>query len=152
MMVEVLDAQTRINDLLFIAGHLIDVLEKENAALAHNRVEVVRDLLEQKTKLSRAYEIRVLGLVRSPDDLDGVERAELEELKRLGDRIQELVEVNAHELSINITVGRHFMEALTDSVKETTPTAGTYNATGTTGWDAVSKHTKTTSLAINEQL
>ncbi|HEY9164308.1 MAG TPA: hypothetical protein VIN57_06830, partial [Magnetovibrio sp.] len=78
MMVEVLDAKTRISDLLFIATHLIDVLEQENAALAHNRVDAVRNLLDQKTKLSRAYEIRVLGLIKSPDDLDDVEPAEIE--------------------------------------------------------------------------
>jgi len=48
-MAEVLDEKTRVEDLLFIAGHLIKLLEQENAALSHNRIDKVKELLEQKS-------------------------------------------------------------------------------------------------------
>lgn len=151
-MAEVLDAQTRVDDLLFIAGHLIDVLQQENVALAHNRMDLMHELVEQKVKLSRAYEIRVLGLSKAPDSLNGVEPALVEELKSQASRLEELVEVNARELSIGIETGQRFMDVLSDSVKTATPTAGTYGATGATGTSALPKNAKTASLAIDEQL
>lgn len=151
-MAEVLDSQTRVDDLLFIAGHLIDVLEQENVALTHNRMDLMHGLVEQKVKLSRAYEIRVLGLAKVPDSLSGVEPALVEELKRQASRLEELIEVNARELSIGIETGRRFMDVLSESVKNATPTAGTYGATGASGMDAMPKNIKTASLAIDEQL
>ena len=54
-MAEVLDPKSRVDDLLFIAGHLIDLLETENIALKASKLDVVESLIEQKTKLSRAY-------------------------------------------------------------------------------------------------
>ena len=151
-MAEVLDPQTRMDDLLFIAGHLIDVLEQENDALERNRYDQLRELVDQKTRLSRAYEIRVLGLAKTPDALEGVDQVLIDELKQRGDRIQELIEINARELSINIQVGRRFMEVLSETVKDATPTAGTYGANGAAGATALSKNTKSASVAIDEQL
>jgi len=151
-MAEVLDAQTHIDDLLFIAGHLIDILEQENTALTHNRTDLIRDLVDQKTRLSRAYEIRVLGLTRLPEGLDAIDPVLIEELKSQGDRLQELIEVNARELSIGIQTGRRFMEVLTDAVKTATPSAGTYGANGASGAEAMPKNAPTASLAIDEQL
>lgn len=151
-MAEVLDSQTRIDDLLFITSHLIDILEQENTALAHNRIDLVHSLVDQKTSLSRAYEIRVLGLTKSMDGFDGIDPALLEKLKQQGVRIEELIEVNAKELNIGIEVGRRFMDVLSESVKTATPSAGTYSASGVSGIDAVPRHLKTSSIAINEQL
>lgn len=151
-MAKTLDSQTRIDDLLFITSHLIDILEQENAALAHNRIDLVHSLVEQKTSLSRAYEIRVLGLTKSMDGFDGIDPAQLEKLKQQGTRLEELIEVNAKELNIGIEVGRRFMDVLSESVKTATPSAGTYSASGVSGIDALSKHLKTSSIAINEQL
>lgn len=151
-MAEALDSQTRIDDLLFITNHLIEILEQENVALAHNRIDLVRSLVDQKTSLSRAYEIRVLGLTKSMDGFDGIDPALLEKLKQQGARIEELIEVNAKELNIGIEVGRRFMDVLSESVKTSTPSAGTYSASGASGVDAAPRHLKTSSIAINEQL
>lgn len=151
-MAKVLDPQTRIDDLLFIASHLVELLEQENVALAHNRIDVIHELVDQKVKLSRAYEIRVLGLEKSPNSLDGIDEAQIEELKRYGDQIEELIEVNAKELSINIDVGNRFMAVLTESVKVATPSAGTYDSTGSAGMNASSRNKQIASLAINKQL
>lgn len=151
-MAEVLDPQTRIDDLLFIASRLIEILEQENVALAHNHLDVIHELVDQKVKLSRAYEIRVLGLKKSPNSLTGVDKTQIEELKRYGDQIEELIEINARELSINIDVGKRFMDVLTESVKVATPSAGTYNSTGSAGLNASSRNKKMASLAINKQL
>lgn len=147
-----MDAMTRVDELLFITSHLIDILERENAALALGQHASVAELIEQKAKLSRAYEIRVLGMGQADEDYSEVEPALIEALKQQGDRLNELMEVNARELSIGIDTSRRFMEVLSQSVKNATPTAGTYGANGASGLDALPQKGHTASVAIDEQL
>lgn len=151
-MVEVLDPKTRVDDLLFIASHLIDILEQENTALAHNRVDVVNELVEQKVKLSRAYEIRVMGLEHSGQDFAGVEPALIQELKDQSERLQALVEINAKELKVGIETGRRYMDVLAESVKTATPSAGTYSANGKTAFASLGKKAKSAAVAVDENL
>jgi hypothetical protein len=150
-MAEILEAKDRIDDLLFIAGHLIDLLEKENLALKQSRIDLVQDSIDQKVKLSRAYEIRVLGMKKSDQDLSDIEPALLEELKNQSKRLQELVEINAKELKISLDTSKMFMGIVADSVKASTPSAGTYGANGSDGV-AHGANAKSASLAIDENL
>ena len=147
-----MDAATRIDDLMFITSHLIEILERENAALELNHMDVVAELVEEKTKLSRAYEIRILGMEHAEEDYSEVDPALIEALKHQGDRLNALMEINARELSIGIQTSRRFMEVLSNSVKNATPNAGTYGANGAAGMDAMPKNGKTASVAIDEQL
>ena len=150
-MAEVLDSKSRVDDLLFIAGHLIDLLETENIALKASKLDVVESLIEQKTKLSRAYEMRVLGMQKSEQDFSDVEPVLIEELKTQSARLQELVEINAQELEISIATGKRYMEVVAESVKQAAPSAGTYGSNGTKSHD-VQEKAKPSSLAINENL
>lgn len=151
-MAEVLDEKTRIEDLIFIAGHLIEILEQENTALAHNRLEVVDELLDQKIRLSRAYEIRGIGLRNSDCNFNDVDPALIKELKVQSERLQALVEINARELKIGVEVGRRYMDVLAESVKTATPSAGTYGANGTSAFAALGNKAKSPSVAIDKNL
>lgn len=151
-MAEVLEAQDRIEDLLFIATHLIKILEQENKALEDGKIEVVHELLDQKSKLSRAYEIRVLGLEQSGQDLSKVDRPLLEDLQKHSDRLHELVEINKRDLSIRIDVSTLYMDMIADSVKAATPSAGTYSSNGNANIDALGSKTKSPSFAFDENL
>jgi hypothetical protein len=151
-MAEVLDEKTRVDDLLFISGHLIEILEQENIALTHNHLNVVNELLDQKTRLSRAYEIRGLGLRNSDHNFDGVDPDLLKKLKDQSERLQALVEINARELKIGVEVGRRYMDVLAESVKTATPSAGTYSASGTSAFAALGKKAVSPSVAIDENL
>ena len=150
-MAEVLDPKSRVDDLLFIAGHLIDLLETENIALKASKLDVIESLIEQKTKLSRAYEMRVLGMQKSEQNFADIDPVLIEELKTQSARLQELVEVNAQELEISIATGKRYMEVVAESVKQSTPSAGTYGSNGAKGHEAQEK-VKPSSLAINENL
>jgi len=151
-MAEILEVKDRVDDLLFIATHLIEILEKENKALSQGDINLVQELVDQKVKLSRAYEIRVLGMQQSDQDYSEVDPALIEELKTLSTRLQELVEINANELKINIEVGKRYMDAVAQGVKAATPNAGTYGAKGTSGVDALGSKATTASIAIDENL
>lgn len=151
-MAEVLDPKDRIDDLLFIAGHLIEILEQENAALAKNDLAVISSLVDQKTKLSRAYEIRVLGMEKSDQGLATVAPALLEELRRQSERLQDLVIINERVLKVSIETGKRFMAVVSDSVREATPSAGTYGSNGSARVPTNSTKTKSASIAIDENL
>ena len=49
-----MDATKRIDDLITITGHLVELLTQENAALRAKRHEDVATLLEKKATLGRA--------------------------------------------------------------------------------------------------
>ena len=151
-MTEVLDPQTRVDELLFLAGHLIEILERENAALESNRIDTVRELVEQKTMLSRAYELRVLGMEQAGQDLSEIDSDQIEELKAQSDRLQELVEINANHLRIGIESGMRFMDVLSDAVKSASHSAGTYGANGGTDAPLIGKQNTNASIAIDEKL
>ncbi|MBL4691837.1 MAG: hypothetical protein JKY92_00710 [Magnetovibrio sp.] len=151
-MAEILDPKDRIDDLLFIAGHLIDILEQENAALAKNDLAVISTLVDQKTKLSRAYEIRVLGMEKSDQGIASVEPALIEKLKIQSEHLQGLVETNERVLKVNIETGKRFMTIVADSVRSSTPTAGTYGSNGKSDAPLNSTKTRSASIAIDENL
>ena len=81
-----MDATKRINDLIAITGHLVELLTQENAALRAKRHDDVATLLEKKASLGRAYESRVQGLVENPDFLAQVDQALRQRLRGLARR------------------------------------------------------------------
>lgn len=146
-----MDANKRIEDLLFITTELIDLLEQENIALNTNNLVLVNSLLDRKIALSRAYEIRFFGMQNSEGDLNEVEPEMLKTLKEQSFRLDQLVEINTKTLKIGVETGKRFMGVLSESVKTATPSAGTYGANGVTG--ASSKPAKqTASVAFNKVL
>jgi len=151
-----MDAAKRIDDLLFITNGLADLLEQENAALHSNRLDIVRSLLERKTTLSRAYEIRVFGMKQEQDheqaqytkqDLENIDR-----LQEVGERVAVLIEENEKVLKIALEVSRRFMACVADSAKNATPGTGAYSASGNVGPNASTVQKQATSLALDETL
>lgn len=151
-MSEVLDPQTRVDELLFLAGHLIEILERENAALEDRHIDTVKELVEQKTMLSRAYELRVLGMEQSGQDLSGIDPDQIEQLKAQSEQLQALVEINAKHLKIGLDTGMRYMEVLSEAVKTASNTAGTYGRDGGTDAPVIGKQASNASIAIDEQL
>ncbi|PHS78757.1 MAG: hypothetical protein COB59_05450 [Rhodospirillaceae bacterium] len=151
-MAEILEAKERVDDLVFIAGHLIEILEKENLALQEHDYEVVRSLIEQKTKLSRAYEIRVLGMEKSEQKLNGIDAAVIDHLRQQSIKLQTLVETNAKMLDVNIKTGKLYMNVLADSVKSSSRNADTYSSRGFSSDDSMNGKNNGASFAIDENL
>ncbi len=128
-----MNATKRVNDLIVITGRLADLLTKENAALREKRHEDVATLLEKKASLGRAYESRIQGLVEKADALGQVDRALLERLRGLGERMHGLMEDNARLLKVAIETGRRVVESVSEAVKASHPGPGTYSANGALG-------------------
>jgi len=151
-----MDAGKRIDDLLFITNGLADLLEQENAALHSNRLDIVQSLLERKTTLSRAYEIRIFGMKQELEleqaQYDEVDIANIDRLTEVGQRVAVLIEENEKLLKVALEVSRRFMACVADSAKHATPGTGAYSANGDVGLNASAVQKQATSMALDETL
>lgn len=149
-----MDASKRIEDLLFITNNLADLLEEENTALANHRLDIVQGLLERKTALSRAYEIRVFGMKQEQANA-AYDEADLENIERLngvGARVAALIEENEKTLKVALEVSRRFMACVADSAKHIAPGTGAYSPKGAIGGSTPAVRKQAASMALDETL
>ena len=147
-----MDATNRINDLIAITGHLVELMTQENAALRAKRPEDVATLLEKKVSLSRAYESRVQGLVEKPDSLAQVDQALRQRLRGLAEKMHGLMEENARLLKVAIEVGRRVVESVSEAVKSSHPGPGTYSANGAVGTPRNGAAPRNLAISVDQSL
>lgn len=187
-----MNTNERIDDLIFLAKNLAELLTQENESLERNQIDFIKNNVERKTTLARAYEIRVKGMVLAqaqaqadkeadqekmaltpPSAEAAVEGSEseleaqtkedqvkedladpaaVEHLRDLGHRIEELVEVNARLLKINIDTGKRFMESLAEAVQIDPKDAATYGRKGSQGNDYAQRTQRGSSVTLDQQL
>lgn len=123
-------AEGKLRDLIIISSSLIKLLEKENRALRDQKPQEVAALLEEKTKLARAYESRIKGLQEKPDALAEADAELRERLKLVGEKVADLMEENAKLLKIALSVSRRVMDTVADAVKSVNAGTGAYGANG----------------------
>jgi hypothetical protein len=144
-----MDANDKVQDLIVITSHLADVLEKENEALRTHKAAEVKALLEDKTRLARAYEHGIKTLREAPHILAGADAELRERLRLVGLRMQELMDENARLLRIAITVGRRVMDAFAEAVKSVDKGAGTYGANGSMAMRQKGRHSAPRGVAVS---
>lgn len=149
-----MDASQRIEDLLFLTTNLAELLEEENAALKNDRLDVVKGLIERKTTLSRAYEIRIFGMKQDQDTAEYTELdlANIARLEEVGTRVAELIIENEKMLKVALEVSRRFMDCVAESVKQSTPGTGAYGSTGISSPQTHAAQKQAASLALDETL
>lgn len=147
-----MDATKRINDLIAITGHLVELMTQENAALHAKRHEDVAALLEKKISLGRAYESRVQGLVEKPDSLAQVDQALRQRLRGLAEKMHGLMEENARLLKVAIEAGRRVVESVSEAVKSSQPGPGTYSANGAVGTPRNGAAPRNLAISVDQSL
>ncbi len=147
-----MDATKRINDLIVITGHLVELMTRENAALHAKRPEDVATLLEKKVSLGRAYESRVQGLVEKPDSLAQVDQALCRRLRDLGETMHGLMEENALLLKVAIEASRRVVQSVSEAVKSSQPGPGTYSANGAVGTPSNGTAPRNLALSVDQSL
>ena len=147
-----MDATKRIDDLITITGHLVELLTQENAALRAKRHEDVATLLEKKATLGRAYESRVQGLVEKPDSLAQVDQALRQRLRGLAEKMHGLMEENARFLKVAIAVARRVVGSVSEAVKSSQPGPGTYSANGAVGTPSNGAAPRNLAISVDQSL
>ena len=147
-----MDTAKRIGDLIVLSQRLADLLAKENRALRENRPEEVRLMVEQKDELSRAYESRILGLREHSDgeSISAVDSATREQLRELGELIQELSAENGRLLQVAMEVNRRVLHSVAEALRSSQPGSGIYSKTGDLGHAHRRKGVQTAPLSLDQ--
>lgn len=147
-----MDPTNRINDLITITGHLVELLERENNALRNRQSQELHDILDEKVTLSRLYETRIMGLNEETEVLDEVEPELREKLKGLSEKIGKVMEENAMLLKVAIEANKRVVNMFAEAVREATHKAGTYAANGGPGSDGTHAAAQTVAISVDQTL
>ena len=147
-----MDAIDRVNDLIFIAGRLDELLERENAALERHDADSVGDLLDEKRKLVRAYEIRLRGFEEDPASLKEVDETTRDELADLGTRLTEQMEQNARMLEVAVETSRAVVDSIVEGAKAQQSGATTYTSGATAAAERTRPGARGAALTVDQTL
>ena len=147
-----MDLKQRVNDLITIGSRLAELLAKENEALHRKQPREVAQFVEEKSNLSRAYESRIQGLVERAEDLEEVDIALRDRLRRTGEKIAPLAEENARLLTIAMETHHRVVQVIADAVKSSQPGPNVYSASGAVGAGAKGAAPQTAPLSVDQTL
>lgn len=119
------------DDIVFACTNLCQLLEIENEAIERHDARTVRELAENKAALARLYEQSVMPMADDPQLVETLEDDQKVELKTLGAKLKELVELNARLLRAEIEATQSLMDAMVGAVKSTANNGHTYGRGGT---------------------
>ena len=126
----IMDATSRIKDVLTVTVRFIELLTEENDALRGRRPEDVAKLVEDKAIVSRAYETLVSGLTEEPEALKTTAPELRERLRGLGEKLQALMDENVRLLTAAIDVNRRVLHIAAEAAKEHQPGPTIHSAMG----------------------
>ena len=147
-----MDSNNRLNDLIVITGSLAELLKRENRALRGHRVQEVRDLLDEKTTLSRIYEMRYKGFTESPDIINNADIDIRRRLQAMGEKVQCLMEENTKLLRAELEANRRVVEMIAEAVRKQQPSAGTYGAKAVTSADGANAADRRLAFSLDQTL
>jgi len=126
-----MDFKEKIESLASVSERLCDLLATENDCLKHRNLGPVRDRVEEKDRLCRAFELLVRGLAKNGEQKDQVDSHTRQLIRETGDRLRVLAEENVSTLKSNIQANEQLMGAIRNAAIECTPKAGNYTQAAT---------------------
>jgi hypothetical protein len=147
-----MDANNRLNDLIIVTGRLVELLKRENDALQNHKTNVVHDLLDEKTALSRVYETRFKSLAENPEVLQETDPDLRAQLHTLAAQVDELMGENAKLLRAAIEANRRVVDLIAEAVQNQQPNAGTYGVNAVKSEDGASSSSRRVSLSLDQTL
>ena len=125
-----MDINKRLTELIDISSQLASVLERENTALTHYDRKSLQPLLDEKTRLGRAYESRMETLGGEAEALAEADPDLSRHLREVGAQVRDLISRNARLLKIAIEANRRVVDLIAEAVKASTPGPGVYGKRG----------------------
>ena len=119
-------AEERVEDMVVIGRRLAELLDKENAALRQRRTADVSALVDEKSKLSRAFESRFKGLAEHPEELAKVGSELRQRLAGVGRTVEARAEENARLLRVALAAHDKVIQVIAEAVKSAQPGPRTY--------------------------
>ena len=147
-----MDPNNRLSDLIVIANRLIAQLEIENDALRNHETEIIHTLLDEKATLARVYESRFKALLEKPELLDDADPKLREQLKKLAEKLERLIEDNGNLLNVTIEANRMVVDLIAEAVHAQQPNAGTYSSDAQASTHGANAASQRVALSLDETL
>ncbi len=112
--------EKKLSRLLALMSELCGVLKKENSLLKKQRQSECVDLLEQKTKLSAAYEESFAYFSQHGEMMKALPEKQKRVLRKAAVTLGDLTTENARLLKINIEATSRLLNAIVQDVAEQT--------------------------------
>lgn len=111
-------SEKKLGKLLTLMSELCSLLKKENTLLKKQRQSECKELLEQKTKLSAAYEEAFTYFSQHGDLLKALPEKKKSILRKAAVTLGDLTTENARLLKINIEATSRLLNAIVQDVAE----------------------------------
>lgn len=112
--------EKKLSRLLTLMSELCGLLKKENTLLKKQRQNECKDLLEQKTKLSAAYEESFAYFSKRGDLLKALSEKQKRVLRKAAVTLGDLTDENARLLKINMEATSRLLNAIVQDIAEQT--------------------------------
>ena len=116
--------------LMTVIERLNSLLTDENQNLVDRKVAAVGEIVDEKDKLCKAFELLVRGLVKDGANIHEVEGDLRDELHAMGSHLKDLVDDNISSLKSAIGANERLMNAVRNAAIQCTPKAGNYTQSG----------------------
>ena len=147
-----MDPNNRLSDLIVISNRLIAQLEIENDALRNHETEIIHTLLDEKATLARVYESRFKALLEKPELLDDADPKLREQLKKLAEKLERLIQDNGNLLNVTIEANRMVVDLIAEAVHAQQPNAGTYSSDAQASTHGANAASQRVALSLDETL
>ena len=142
----------KAESLASVSERLCDLLVEENDGLKEHNLSAMRERVEEKDRLCRAFELLVKGLSKDRDSVGDIDDAARQALRDHGERLETLIQINATALKSAIQANEQLMGAIRNAAVECTPKAGNYTAMATVAPGARSAEKTPSPVSFNEVL
>ena len=147
-----MEPNRRIDDFVTITSRLINVLKKENQALRDHQYSDLKELLEDKTTISRVYETKLQTLEEQPDFLAGSDNSLKVRLTNLANEVNKYVEENGLLLKIAIEANRKVVDLIAEAVRETSQKTETYGSSGSNSLSGTRAESQSIAISLDQTL
>ena len=117
-------------DLTEVVIRLSEVLARENEALSNHRIEILKELQDDKIALARLYEQHMQAIAKNPMILDECDQAEVAHLKEEARKMEANLETNGIRLKASWEANQRLVKAIVDAMREKAAETSVYSRAG----------------------
>jgi len=147
-----MDFKEKVESLASVSERLCDLLAEENDGLKSQSYDRIRERIEEKDRLCRAFELLVKGLRKNSEQAEEIDTHTRQMMRDTGERLRILADENVSTLKSAIQANEQLMGAIRNAAIECTPKAGNYTNTATVSPGSRSASKTPTPVTYNEVL
>ena len=142
-----LPTEVKMQDVITLTARLAQILAEEVDLLAEMKVSKIEVLQQEKLFLTNALEAQRKLLEKQPHIRETIPSSDKEDLKRVMEVFNDILEENHHKLLLAKEVNYKIVQAITDVVKQSTR-SNVYDGRGAAGFAPY----ETLSVTLNKRI